>query len=405
MANFSPFQRVQYSQRRFATRAFLAALFSVGLLVTGCAVGGSDDEDGGNGGTDTDGERTFSIGANTDERGRAVATFQLSGDTTKLSVSAFVDDNQEVRFTELSDERGTNYLDPNGDEVTFGTSFARGINVVNAPSRAEDQPIDGSQSFTAEVEIQGAGFDSGSTPVTFLINSKADTNLSSGRLKLNIFYVGEVGQEPDTKEVIAQALPAFRDIYGAGASIDLDVSEFDVDGPVTLPVPFEGAALYERAATEAPSPSVNLFVSGSIQGDTSDISGSEDLLGLSSGIPGPPVPSIRSAVAVGIFAAAGPDGLFSQDDVRVLGETMAHEVGHFMGLFHPVDFESNVVTASDPLSDTPICRFLTECLTDRELTSNLMFFTPVSDGDGGFIRQNLLSTDQRGVLNRYVVTD
>jgi hypothetical protein len=117
------------------------------------------------------------------------------------------------------------------------------------------------------------------------------------------------------------------------------------------------------------------------------------------------MPSRKSAVAVSIFAAAGSNGRFSTDDIRLLGETIAHESGHQMGLFHPVDFSGSIVVGSDPLDDTEECSFFTECVNSQSLISNLMFPNPISDTSGSFIPQNRLTEQQRGVLNRYLAVE
>lgn len=70
------------------------------------------------------------------------------------------------------------------------------------------------------------------------------------------------------------------------------------------------------------------------------------ILGVSGGIPGPPgLPGTRhSGVAV---TAAG----YRSNPDRV-ASTMAHEAGHYLGLFHTTEAEA---TLFDPLDDTPRC--------------------------------------------------
>ena len=103
-----------------------------------------------------------------------------------------------------------------------------------------------------------------------------------------------------------------------------------------------------------------------------------------------------------LITGAGPDGVYSESEINVLAETMAHEVGHFMGLFHPIELEGG---DSDPLTDTPTCSSPIECETNPALAMNLMFPTPVADSSGGVLRQNQISGQQRGVLNRYIAVD
>ncbi|MBU0552060.1 hypothetical protein KKF91_13980 [Myxococcota bacterium] len=71
------------------------------------------------------------------------------------------------------------------------------------------------------------------------------------------------------------------------------------------------------------------------------------ILGIAGGIPGPP--GISGTTHSGV--AVTMTGL--RDNPRQVGMTMAHEGGHFLGLFHTTEAEG---TAFDPLNDTPECR-------------------------------------------------
>ena len=96
--------------------------------------------------------------------------------------------------------------------------------------------------------------------------------------------------------------------------------------------------------------------------------------GISGGIPGPPRPGTpRSGVAVSVELAG--------NDSDVLAHVMAHEGGHFLGLFHTVEFFG----AEDPLPDTP---------TGGESQTNLMH--PSVGGETGLTEQ------QSQVMNRHL---
>jgi hypothetical protein len=72
---------------------------------------------------------------------------------------------------------------------------------------------------------------------------------------------------------------------------------------------------------------------------------------------------------------------------------MAHEVGHFQGLMHPV--ESSYETW-DALGDTPECGGPNAC--ERDVGNNLMFpYTVLGIGP-----QEELTPDQTGVIMHYV---
>ncbi|MCB0323238.1 MAG: hypothetical protein KDD69_06670 [Bdellovibrionales bacterium] len=375
------------------------ALFAFSAV--GCAVGGGDNDD--ETADESEQEGSFRLSAVTNDRGDATVSFDLPEGTTKFAVTALLgDDDLFVRFSELVSGTGVDYLSPERESISFADTFSRYVNTASVPSRREDPALTNGERYTASIELEdGVGTPISGETVTFEVISKVDPGLDGGRLRLNVFFVGDVGEEQTTKEVIRAAIPTMRSTYSAQAGLDLDINEFEIDGPVVLPLPVTGDDFYRSAAGVGVSPSVNLFIGG----DVDARSAVGEVLGVAGGIPGPPTPTERSGVAVSIFAAAGPDGIFSAEDTRILGETLAHETGHFLGLFHPVDFSGSQVTAADPLDDTAICGFITECISNSELTRNLMFPSPVSDGSGGFIPQNDLTDDQRGVMNRYIVAD
>jgi hypothetical protein len=101
-------------------------------------------------------------------------------------------------------------------------------------------------------------------------------------------------------------------------------------------------------------------------------------------------------VLVSWLKHAGPDGIFEDLDIETFGETLAHEVGHFLGLYHPV---GQYFDQWDALEDTPQCTNRATC--EAELGANVMFPYVVCAGDAACIRQEDLTEDQVGVLVRY----
>lgn len=123
--------------------------------------------------------------------------------------------------------------------------------------------------------------------------------------------------------------------------------------------------------------------------------------GISGGIPGPAyIPgTAHSGVAVGTF---GPMANLTQETAVIQGQTMAHEGGHFLGLFHTTE---RTAQFRDPIPDTQTCPIVSdtngngavdaeECLGLDGL--NLMFWGPPAPGTV----QDRLSAGQRFVLHR-----
>jgi hypothetical protein len=113
-------------------------------------------------------------------------------------------------------------------------------------------------------------------------------------------------------------------------------------------------------------------------------------------IPASLVSTSRSVILVSWLGVCGTDGIFSEDDIEAYGESLAHEAGHYAGLFHPVD--GAFFDHWDALDDTEGCTDQSTC--EASLGENLMFPYFVCSKKG-CTRQRDLTPDQGGVLHRY----
>lgn len=375
-------------------RHFPSLLFLPFLFFTACA---EDDKDETPNVPSAD--VNLEIEATTDAQGRATMSFISGVDINKIAITAEGPSGSDLRFTQV---RGgsDSFLGPRGQVISLSGEYLPLNNTVSIPSRSVDPQVQANTRFDVAAELSGGRNTNSNSRVQFYVTSRKDTNLRSGSMRMNIFYVGDIGAESTTKSAVQEAMREARNILSSAAGISLVVEEFDINGPTTVTAPFIGDNLYLNASRMASSPAINTFIVGDISGP-----GSGSILGIAGGIPGPAIPSRKSGIAISIFTAAGIDGFFDQEDLFILGETIAHEAGHQMGLFHPIDFSGSEVSGVDPLSDTPECSFRTECVNNEALASNLMFPNPLVDNRGRTIRQNQLTEDQRGVLNRYIAVD
>ncbi len=128
-------------------------------------------------------------------------------------------------------------------------------------------------------------------------------------------------------------------------------------------------ALLQKSGSVIPSAeatgSVNVFLVSSISDDTSGANSSFTILGVDGAINGP----IENGTAVSGVVVSTFDSLDTynpscsssvttcplssyETDFYQLGVTVTHEMGHFLGLNHPSEYEG---TEHDAIYDTPIC--------------------------------------------------
>lgn len=218
---------------------------------------------------------------------------------------------------------------------------------------------------------------------------KKDVDFEAGALKVNVIYAGSTRDDPEVVEAVATASDIWRTIY-AQIGIELDIEYFDWDGAGVLQAPGQGdLEAYDEISEQAPFGGVNLVV-------VEDIAGIGDVYGFAGDIPGPMVASGRSAVAVSVALAAGTDGVFDAVELQILAETMAHETGHYLGLYHPVE---GTFEKWDALEDTVDCNSEPSCVD--LIGNNLMFPFPICNSNG-CVQQEQLTQDQAMVAHRYV---
>ena len=331
------------------------------------------------------------LATTTDANGEAHLTIDLPAGATKFSVTGT--SGVYIATDTIIGADGTVHLDFNGEQKNLATIFEPFVTSANTPSRDFDTPIAGGSYAVSMTAASGVNEDGTYTPaagetVNVTTVSSSDSDLTSGVLPVNLIYVGGTGANADYRSAVQSASTRFAAIYAA-MGIQVQITEAELDGPTILPSLSTGDPTYLILSSLVAYPALNICVGYDIQEGT--------LLGISGGIPGAPVPTVKSCVAVSMLTNGGPSGVFDASSVELLAETLAHEGGHYLGLFHPV--ESNLATF-DPLIDTPLCSGQAEC--EALLGTNLMYPYPISNGAGGWQVQDALTPQQGGVMNRYV---
>ncbi|MFT5681219.1 MAG: hypothetical protein ACI8RZ_002125 [Myxococcota bacterium] len=227
--------------------------------------------------------------------------------------------------------------------------------------------------------------------IELTIHRKWDPDLSEGTVKVVLVYAEGLEGESDLTEGVDYALEEWADIWSqVGLSLEYRFANSDLSP--TLSDPSYGSAQLEEASGLAGDDEIVVLIGEQLSGDLWTY-------GVSGNIPGGLSVSENGGVVISWLAAAGANGSFDEGELDIFAETMAHEVGHYMGLFHPVE---DGWEYWDALEDTSDCDDGSECY--RELGENLMFPFPVCDWDDNCDRQDQVSGDQGGVLNRYTGT-
>jgi hypothetical protein len=272
-------------------------------------------------------------------------------------------------------------------QVLTGAIFPSGKDTcLNWPVRAEDGPLDpGVWTVSLATTDNQNQYTSGTT-----LDVVAQTRVApgdTGVLRVALAYAGELSEEPDLVAAVDEAILRWADIW-APTGVSIEVETVNVDLGADLPDLLEGGDAWTRAAAQTDDNDMLMVIGETIDGSTA-------LYGLSGGVPGGLTAGPRAAVAISWLANAGQDGIFDEDEIQLLGDTLAHEAGHFAGLVHPVE---DSWEQWDALSDTSECGRRVTC--EDDLADNNMFPYPLCDRSA-CEPQGALTEDQAAVLRRY----
>lgn len=337
------------------------------------------------------GTRHLSAQVTSGVNGAAVVDVPVEEGETALLATAQVASPRQVHFRSLEDPDRRQVFDAfawnDSPYSKTNAGFIAGTSTLNWPVQLGDPAlIAGRWALTLGVVDEGAQYVS--APVAIDIYLKADPDFGTGALAVSIVYAGAVGEDDAVRAAVDAARSQWVDLY-AQMGIDVTFTNYlYTDGTLAAPA-FGEEPAYTDIASQTEPRSVNLVLTDVID----EIDG---IFGIAGDIPGPLVPSPRSAVLISTDLASGTDGEFSAEDVRLLAETMAHEVGHYLGLYHPVESDFD---AWDLLDDTAEC--VTEGGCIDALGDNLMFPYPVC-GAVSCTPQDKLTVEQTEVANRYV---
>jgi len=309
--------------------------------------------------------------------------------------SLIVRGGEVIASFELQEPGGSVLLSTITNTPPQTTAFFAGDspNPLTYPFRGFDDPVvNGIYRHTGAFGSGGQGLS-----YSAILIAKNDQNLDGGSITVRVL-VSNLNFDPaELTTVLNSAVALFQSIY-ASIGITLNVSISDIAGATGIvPNPLVESAFY-LSQTQGRLFELNIFVGEDVSLDGTTTPGNPlPALGVAAAIPGPAVGTSRSAVAISLNEHAGIDGTFSGAETDLLGETLAHEAGHYLGLFHPVEVPD--FSEGDSLPDTALCQTIEACRA-AGLTANLMFPTP----DMGTPQRNLTS-QQADVVNLQLLVD
>ena len=331
---------------------------------------------------------SFSVSEITQTTGNGykIGSFVVPSNGLSFTLSIFSDNNSLVYFASLTDPDASNLLDntstPNIYAQTSGfgaLSYGGGSMLV--PYSSSFSAKAGTWSFIASNNDRVyLGLRTGSTP-------------SSTTISIQPYITGTTWSASD----ISAALTVMSNIYSTNGitltikdTITISESQYS-----TISSSFSNSttsALISQGSTDT----VNLFFV------EDQLSGESAAYGVSGGLPGPTgIASSWNGVLNFLTAHATGTTLNTQ----LLGETAAHEMGHWLGLYHTSE---STGTSFDPLSDTAECPISRDNDTDGKVypeecdgygADNVMFWTAWStSSQAAGKKQETISREQKYVL-------
>ncbi len=383
-------------------RSLILPLGLVGLLGGGCdqlaevfGTGGSssDPPEDGSGGSDMFSRDNYLATTNAD--GIYDVDVDLSGSQSSFLVT--VESGKYPTLERVIDPDGNEVLNwedwyDSSESLTYAFYVTGNSMAFNWPVRQEDGPLK-SGKWTVEVStISGNGYYAGNTDIEVTVDKKADSNLTDAEVNVVIVWADGVGTDDTVTSAVYDAVEHWREIWAAfGITLNESYATSTLDPDLAFYS--TGSSDAEANAEQFNNKEIIVVIGETIDGYT-------DIYGVAGGIPGSIEPNPYSFVVISWLAHAGGNGTFSQAEIELMGETMAHETGHYKGLFHPweIDSRGNPAGYYDALDDTENCTSWQQC--ESVLGSNLMAPYPVCSG-ASCISQTDETAGQQGVEQRY----
>ena len=331
---------------------------------------------------------SFSVSEITQTTGNGYksGSFVVPSNGLSFTLSIFSDNNSLVYFASLTDPDASNLLDNTSTPNIYAQT--RGFGALNYGGGSMLVPY--SSSFSAKA---GTWSFIASNNDRVYLGLRTGSTPSSTTISIQPYITGTTWSASD----ISAALTVMSNIYSTNGitltikdTITISESQYS-----TISSSFSNSttsALISQGSTDT----VNLFFV------EDQLSGESAAYGVSGGLPGPTgIASSWNGVLNFLTAHATGTTLNTQ----LLGETAAHEMGHWLGLYHTSE---STGTSFDPLSDTAECPISRDNDSDGKVypeecdgygADNVMFWTAWStSSQAAGKKQETISREQKYVL-------
>jgi len=285
----------------------------------------------------------------------------------------------------------TKFQTPNGDLIEgarYMTRFAREVpGLVDwlYPNTPTLQMVPGEYKLLLRGETAGGGNLNEDVEIRFY--AKKQTGIDTCGIHLDFLVDKQAIDNEQIELGLDRAVVWVNNLYAQRGVRILDYTitpislpnpHFDVDDNATVTSQIDDVLRQARSVGTARPDSLHVVVVRTI--------GGSEPSGYAMGLPGPfDADRSNAAVLVSTSAYTDSDNLL---DIDGLSSTIAHEVGHYLGLYHTS--ESNGAQ-HDPLPDTPEC---TGSVCSPEFQKNIM-------SSGGGASRIDLSVDQSFVMKQH----
>lgn len=364
--------------KKMRRNLYLSALLAGCLMIAFVGACGEDEEEG---------VEALKIADLDSESDSTILTIDVPSGAQSVAVVIDGAGSNLVTASRIVNPAGEMVFSFFDDNLTNRTDATDGLYTLLIPSNP-DVKLDPGQWQVNFVTDKPGGFEAEARVII------KDKPASAKTVDVNLFFVGVEGLDAETAkthENFQGVLGNVEGIYSeAGISFGtknyVDVTGDNADALSVIDSidgeSSELARLFKLSEGQAEG-TLSFFFVSDIQSGTDGF----PLLGLAGGVPGPPgvQGTARSGIAVNMSD-------FAEKPERI-EFIMAHEAGHFLGLYHTTErngkgLDPNGITGEDPISDTALCPDSADADGDKVLKpsecegmgdDNLMFWTIGSD--------------------------